>query len=175
MREKTPKDYADELLKLYREKGNAQKSNLTKGDAIPTAAPTKAVKIADDGTGGLMVNATTLRGIYPVEGALVTVFTGEGNNMEIIEMDTTDQSGKSKIFTLKTPARAESLLESNNKKPYASYNVSVRSDGFIEQIAMNIPVFSGVVSQQSIDLVKNTVAGKNNSPQIIQGGNNYNL
>ncbi len=172
---KTAKDYADELLKLYREKGikpDLVQQSQTK--AIPTAAPDELPPVTLDG-GGLVVNVTTLRGLYPVEGALVTVFTGTRDNMEIVEIDTTDQSGKSKTFALSAPPRAESQQESDNKTPYSSYNVSVRSDGFIEQIVMNVPIFSGVVSMQGIDLVKNTVAGKNTEPQIIEGGTNYNL
>lgn len=171
---KTAQEYADELLKLYREKGINQDA-LPKNKAVPTAAPAELPPEALDGRGGLLVNVTTLRGLYPVEGALVTVFTGTRDNMEIVEIDTTDQSGKSKTFRLSTPPRAESQQESGNKTPYSSYNVSVRSDGFIEQIAVNVPVFSDVVSMQNIDLVKNTVAGKNTEPQIIEGGTNYNL
>ncbi len=165
---KTAQEYADELLRLYKEKGVAQHK------AVPAAAPAEMPSIADD-SGGLVVNATTLRGLYPVNSALVTVFTGTRDNMQIIEIDATDESGKSKVFSLSAPPRADSQQESDNKKPYSSYNVSVRSDGFIEQIVMNVPIFSGVVSVQNVDLVKNTVAGKNTEPQIIEGGNNYNL
>ncbi len=168
---KTPKEYADELIKLYREKAVAAQAEIL---PAPTVVVTDSLA-ETDGSGGLLVNVTTLRGLYPVDGALVTVFTGERSNMQIVEIDTTDESGKSKTFILSAPPRAQSQQESDNKKPYSSYNVSVRSDGFVEQIAMNIPIFSGVVSMQSIDLVKNTVAGKNTSPQIIEGGNNYEL
>lgn len=175
MREKTPQDYANELLKIYREKGDFLQKKKSKETVVQTAAPTELPIQLENNKGGLMINVTTLRGLYPVEGALVTVFTGERSNMQIIEIDATDASGKSKTFALSAPPRAESQQESDNKKPYSSYNVSVRSDGFIEQIAMNVPIFSGVVSVQNIDLVKNTVVGQNTSPQIIEGGNNYNL
>lgn len=177
MREKTPQEYAQELLRLYRESHQDEAPEPPKKEeAVPAAAPMpQDVETVPDGTGGLMVNVTTLRGLYPVPRALVTVFSGERRDMQIVEMDTTDESGKSKIFRLKAPPRAESLQESDNKTPYSSYNVSVRSDGFVEQIAMNVPIFSGVISMQSIDLVKNTVSGQNTEPQIIEGGNNYNL
>ncbi len=168
---KTPKEYADELLELYRRQGKL-KNNDYESVSIPIMAE---MATENDNTGGIMVNVTTLRGLYPVDGALVTVFTGERDNMQIVEIDSTDESGKSKVFKLAAPPKAESLTESDNKTPYSSYNVSVRSDGYIEQIALNVPVFSGVVSMQSIDLVKNTVAGNNTAPQIIEGGNNYNL
>ncbi len=165
---KTAQEYAQELLKLYKERSEED------AKSIPTVAAAYTPDITD-GSGGLMVNVTTLRGLYPIDGALVTVFTGERDNMQIIEIDSTDESGKSKVFKLSAPPRAESQQESDNKTPYSSYNVSVRSDGFVEQIAMNVPIFSGVVSVQGIDLIKNTVSGKNNGPHVIEGGNNYNL
>lgn len=177
MPEKTPQDYANELLRLYRQShlSVTEETTLATATAIPTVATPAPIPNIDDGTGGLIVSVTTLRGLYPVASALVTVFTGDRANMQIIEMDTTNESGKSKVFRLDAPARSESLEASENKKPYSTYNVSVRSDGYVEQIAMNVPIFSGVVSMQGFDLTANTAAGQNTSPQIIQGSGNYNL
>ena len=96
--------------------------------------------------------------------------------MAVIETGTTDESGKSGVFNLKTPPSADSQNAANTASlPYANYNVSVKSDGYMEQIAMNVPVFSGVLSVQGIDLVAVAAAGKNTNPQIIQEGNKYNL
>ena len=166
MLRKTPQEYAQELLKMYRE--NAREIN----EVLPSAAaltPTFA-----DGTGGLQVNVTTIGRLYPVKDALVTVFTGDRQNMTVIETDTTNESGQSGIFNLKTPPSADSQ-RSGNGAPYAQYNLSVRSDGYVEQIAMNVPVFSGVLSVQSIDLLPLSAAGKNTAPQIINEDNKYNL
>ena len=178
MPNKTPEDYARELLEMYRT--NAPQNT----SAVPAAAPATPVlpivpipaESLEDGTGGLSVNVTTLRRLYPVKGALVTVFTGAPDNMTVLETDVTDESGKSGVFKLKTPARSESQQPENDGiLPYASYNVSVKSDGYVEQIAMNVPVFSGVVSVQGVDLTPMSAAGGHTSPQIIEGGNSYNL
>ncbi len=176
MREKTPQDYANELLKMYRE--NASAIAEVPQEAIPTQRlqPTVSAPVFEDGTGGLQVNATTLSRLYPVKNALVTVFTGEPQNMTVIETAITDESGKSGVFNLKTPPQADSQqAENGGVPPYASYNISVRSDGYVEQIAMNVPVFSGVISVQGVDLLPITAAGNNTRPQIIQEGNQYNL
>lgn len=179
MREKTPQDYANELLRMYRE--NSQAMSEIAPPTIPAVAPPASIpqeNIAEprfeDGTGGMQINVTTLGRLYPVKDALVTVFTGQPGNMTVIETGTTDQSGKSGIFNLKTPPVADSQ-QANNTIPYSSYNVSVKSDGYVEQIAMNVPVFSGVVSVQGIDLLPITAAGKNTQPQIIEEGSKYNL
>lgn len=180
MHEKTPQDYARELIEMYR-------ANLAQPSTTPDAQNTEPLQNPaqsqdfeengfDDGVGGLSVNVTTLRRLYPVKGATVTVFTGDINAKNVIETDVTDESGKSSVFKLKAPAKADSQqAENGGILPYASYNVSVRSDGYVEQIAMNVPVFSGVISVQGIDLIPVAAAGGHTTPQIIEGGNDYNL
>lgn len=176
MREKTPQDYANELLKMYRENAmalsereeSAHLSTLQQASPIPPRF--------EDGTGGLQLNVTTLDRLYPVKNALVTVFTGNGQNKIVIETDVTDQSGKSGVFNLKTPPVADSQqAENGGEVPYARYNVSVQSDGYVEQIAMNVPIFSGILSVQGIDLLPITAAGGHTAPQVIEEGNDYNL
>ncbi len=177
MKEKTPQDYANELLQMYR--ANAQAID----DAEPYEQQSENTQpaelqetIFEDGTGGMQVNVTTLSRLYPVKNALVTVFTGARENMTVIETDITNESGQSGVFNLKTPSSAASQqVENNGVLPYANYNVSVQSDGYVEQIAMNVPVFSGVISVQGIDLLPITAAGGHTSPQIINEGNKYNL
>lgn len=176
MRKKTAQDYADELLKMYRE--NARELDKTKQPpvAVPTISEELTPPVFEDGTGGLQVNVTTLGRLYPVKDALVTIFTGDVQNMTVIETDTTDESGKSGVFNLKTPPASDSqTAENGGVLPYSKYNVSVHSDGYVQQFAMNVPVFSGVISVQGIDLLPISAAGKNTKPQIINEDNDYNL
>lgn len=164
MHEKTPQDYANELLQMH------QARSLKNGSA-PVAAP-----IFQDGTGGLQVNVTTLNRLYPVKGALVTVFTGPFSDPTVVDVGITDDSGKSDVFTLPTPPRSESQQSENGGEiPYANYNVSVRSDGYVEQLALNVPIFSGVISVQGFDLISIASAGSHTKPQIINETNDYNL
>ncbi|MBQ8267660.1 MAG: hypothetical protein IJZ21_04670 [Clostridia bacterium] len=184
MREKTPQDYANELLRMYRANAAYTQSSMQINETTQTppdmpqmtADDPNTQPIFEDGTGGMQVNVTTLRRLYPVSGALITVFTGAPTSPTVIETDVTDESGKSGVFNLKTPPKSESQqAENGGVLPYASYNISVRSDGYVEQIAMNVPVFSGVISVQGIDLLPVSAAGQHTAPQIIQEGNNYNL
>ena len=164
MHEKTPQDYANELLQMHQ-------ARSLKNDSAPVAAP-----IFQDGTGGLQVNVTTLNRLYPVKGALVTVFTGPFSAPTVIDVGITDDSGKSDVFVLPTPPRSESQQSENGGEiPYANYNVSVRSDGYVEQLALNVPVFSGVISVQGFDLISIASAGSHTKPQIINETNDYNL
>lgn len=177
MHKKTPQDYANELLKMYQKNVvPAQSSIFSEQDLLLPQSQDFNERKFEDGTGGIQVNVTTLRRLYPVPNALVTVFTGNPDNMTIVETGTTNQSGQSGVFNLKTPLKADSQqAQDSDSLPFSKYNISVKSDGYIEQIAMNVPVFSGVVSVQGIDLLPVTAAGSNTSPQIINEGSNYNL
>ena len=162
---------------MYRDNANAIKEiESAEQQYLNTQAENVSEIMFKDGAGGIQVNVTTLRRLYPVKNALVTIFTGTRDNMTVIETDITDESGQSKVFTLKAPPRADSQqVENDGRLPYANYNISVRNDGYVEQIAMNVPVFSGVVSIQGIDLLPISAAGSNVSPQIINQSNQYNL
>lgn len=178
MREKTPQDYANELLRMYRANAVPAQNTMPPAATQPIMPQDNILEPLkfEDGTGGMQVNVTTLRRLYPVKGATVTVFTGAHTAPVVIETDITDESGKSGVFNLKTPPKSESQQAVNGGAlPYASYNISVRSDGYVEQIAMNVPVFSGVISVQGIDLIPVAAAGGHTQPQIIQEGNDYNL
>lgn len=180
MPEKTPQDYAREMMEMYRATNiqapqSAQMQNQPSVFTQPLPQQPTATAF-EDGTGGLAVNVTTLRRLYPVKGATVTVFTGNGDSKTVIETDITDESGQSGVFKLKAPLKADSQqAENGGILPYANYNVSVSSDGYVEQIAMNVPVFSGVISVQGIDLTPVAAAGQHTQPQIIEGGSGYNL
>ena len=126
-------------------------------------------------TGGLLGVVTSIRSLYPVNNAKVTIFTGDYPDMQIIDTDTTDQSGKTKIFTLPTPEKVLSLEEDNVTIPYSSYNMLIEADGYIKNIHLNIPVFSGVTSIQQSNLILSETAGQDKSPQIFDESQKYDL
>ena len=129
-----------------------------------------------ENTGGLTVNVTTLSSLYPVPSAKVRIFLGDIVNKTVIDEDFTDESGQTKTFILPTPDK--DLSETSKPEstlPYARYNVSVTADGYIEQINLNVSVFSGVVSVQNTDLVPISAAGKDKRPVVIDEMYSYEL
>ena len=159
------KKYSDELMSAYR---------LSKGKYV-NAQSNSAEIPSGQSTGELTVNVTTLRGLYPVVGAVVTIFKGNYDNMEVLHTAVTDESGRTPSFTLPTPPKSLSENAGEVELPYAQYNVSVKSDGYIEQINMNVPVFPGVKSVQSADLVLISAAGNDKTPNIYDESNSYDL
>lgn len=158
MADKTAEEYAKELMDFY-----------------SRAKPVSQEDILPEDTGGILVIATTLKGLYPVEGALVTVFTGENSERVVVETSVTDQSGRSSVIRLPAPPKYLSESAGSPERPYSEYNISVVADGYIEQIMLGVPVFSGVISIQKADLVPIAAASRDKGPTVIREGGRFEL
>lgn len=123
--------------------------------AIPEAAPKN---------GGLTVIVTTLKGVFPIQNAAVTVFKGSISEGEEIERLYTDKSGKTATFSLPAPPVSLSLVPQSEASPFSLYNVSVHADGYRDRIFLNLPVFGGVNSMQSVNLIALNEEDKNSYP-----------
>ncbi len=125
------------------------------------------------GEGRLIVDVTTIRGLYPVKNALVTVFKGSADNMEVIARFNTDQSGKTPVFTLPAPPAVLTESPENTVRPYAFYNILTEADGFINNINYNATVFDGVTSLQRVNMVPRN--SENNQPIVNDEYEEYTL
>lgn len=108
------------------------------------------------GTGFLLVNVTSVRELYPVKNARVTVFRGNVDSMEKIAESVTDESGKSELFSLVAPPTALAQDSENQKPTFASYNILTEADGFLPTINYNAAVFDKVTSIQNVNLIPKT-------------------
>ena len=151
------------MLKMY--------NSANKPTVLPTVTPPQNT----ESSGGLIGIVTTIRSLYPVKNAKVTIFTGDYPNMNIIDTDLTDQSGRTKVFTLPTPEKSLSLQEDNTLLPYAVYNMLIEADGYIKNIHLNIPVFSDVTSLQQSNLLLEETAGQDKGPFIFDEAQKYDL
>lgn len=165
--------YKAEMLRMHR----STRSDSAEPDMPPLSQRTEndTAPQMTDGSGNLVAVVATLRSLYPVPNAQVTVFTGDYNDMNVLATDTTDQSGRTGVFVLPAPERMLSQSAGADSKPYASYNMLVRADGYIDNIHLNIPVFSGVTSLQRSNMMLRETAGENKGPQIFNEDEQYNL
>lgn len=150
--------YKNELIKMY----NTQNIKLQEG----------AEEYGENGK--LIVNVTTLRQLYPVSNALVTVFSGNYENMTVIDSSQTDQNGKSKIFILPAPNKKLSLEAGALEPVYTSYGILVKADGYADEINLNLPIFTGVTSIQNVDMTLLS-AGNGKNQNINDQAEDYNL
>lgn len=106
--------------------------------------------------GYMIVRVTTARGAIPLEGAIVTVSNYrpefEGGRGDAIAVYKTNSSGLTERFQLPAPPRALSMSPGNGKS-YETYNVSVTKDGYYQQYYINAPIFEGITSIQSADMI----------------------
>ena len=160
--------YKSDMLDMYR---------AIRADAAPIIAEqTEQKQPAEKGsTGGLIAIVTALREIYPVKNAKVTIFTGNIDNMQIISTALTDESGRTPVFVLPTPPKSVSFEENSTVTPYSVYNMLVSAEGYLDNVHINIPVFSGVTSLQSSSMTLLETAGDNKNPQIFDESQRFDL
>ena len=108
--------------------------------------------------GGLTVAVFTARGALPVAGATVTVTDGEGDGA-VLRTATTDRSGKTPRFILPSRAASESLSPDAKERPYAVYGIRVVKDGYYTHENSGVPVFAGVNSLQSVEMIPLSLYG----------------
>lgn len=170
--------YKKQMLDMYR------KSLAKTQTAIPVQTPSSpqtkpsaqpSVTQQDTGEGMLIGIVSTIRTLYPVPNAKVTIFTGSVDDKNIIATALTDQSGRTTPFVLPTPEKSLSLNQNNAIIPYAVYNMLIEADGYINNIHLNIPVFSGVTSLQRSNLMLKETAGVDKGPQIFDESEKYDL
>lgn len=165
-----------ELIKKYRQE-MLNTYNMVKPVAL--TIENKQMPSSNENTGSptgqLIAIVTTIRSIYPVEGAKITVFTGTVDRKNIISTALTDQSGRTEPFILPTPPSQLSLDSQNTKIPYAIYNMLIQAEGYVDTIHLNILVFSGVTSLQRTQLLLLETAGEDASVRIFDQTQQYNL
>ena len=69
------------------------------------------------------------------------------------------------------------LMTSLSAQEYkvGTYNIYTSADGYVGQFNMDIPVFSGVTSLQSVDLILQSAAGDNTTPKVVEEAPQFTL
>lgn len=150
--------------------------------AVPTAAVPQSVTEAPptenapdmSGRGFLLVNVTSVRGLYPIENAKVTVFKGDVSSAQNIATSLTDESGKTELFSLAAPPIYLAQDSENTIPPFATYNILTESDGFLPTVNYNAAIFDKVTSIQNVNLIPRTSTNDGDS-DIYYENNDYDL
>ena len=168
--------YKNEMLRMYASANNQNMASQTQNQQETPSQPLEnRPQNTEQTQGNLLAVVTTIRTLYPVPNAKVTVFSGDYRDMNVIDTSFTDQSGRTKDFSLPTPEKQLSLESANTVIPYAVYNLLVEADGYVDNIHLNVPVFSGVTSIQSSNLMLKETAGVNMDVQIFDESQKYDL
>ena len=106
-----------------------------------------------DTIGFLTVQTVTANGALPVENAIVNIYEyGKEADTNAIYSLRTDASGKTDKVALDALSSSLSLTP-EDKKPYTTYTLTVHRDGYYESEKVNIPIFQGITSLQTVNLI----------------------
>jgi hypothetical protein len=103
-------------------------------------------------TGYLSVAVRTAEGAIPLENALVTVREGNSTDGDAIASFITDSGGLTPRIYLPTVPRERSESP-GYATPYATYSVEVSLPGYHSNLYSNIPIFDGITSIQTAQLI----------------------
>lgn len=106
-----------------------------------------------DSFGYLTVLVATALNTIPIPDALVTVTQNKDGAQTTIRQAVTDISGKTSKIQLPAPPRVNSLTPNPLGPSYSLYNVTVQKDGYYPVSSQNIPIFAGITSVQTVNLV----------------------
>lgn len=153
----TMQRYMKQAMKMYKSYSDgrpaaktAENIPVTERDVIPDERkypeanediPTDDIPENEGAEGKLIVYVSSVRGLYPVAGAKVTVFTGSFESPVTVSEMISDGSGKAE-FTLSAPPKYLSESPGSDERVYALYNVSVRREGYLNQVNTDVAVFA---------------------------------
>ena len=103
-------------------------------------------------SGYLKARVFTALGAIPIEGASVKISSADGVSPSVAHDLITDRSGET--LTVSLPAPPRSLSDSpGGQIPYALYRIEAYAEGYAPYEALNVPVFSEILSVQPISLI----------------------
>ena len=106
----------------------------------------------DERTGILLLKIKTGLGIYPVPGAMVTVSSEAGEASGVVSVVYTDSAGIAPPITLPAGRIGNERPDSAGLLTPNTYTVEVDRKGYYSAARYGVPVFPGVVSEQTIYL-----------------------
>lgn len=107
---------------------------------------------ATENHGYLVVRVSTALGAVPVAGAEVTVRGDGEENSDILFSAITSNVGLTPVMALPSPPRSTSESP-GQAKPFSTYHIEVRAEGYVPQRYNNVNVFEGITSYQNAVLV----------------------
>lgn len=100
--------------------------------------------------GYIIVKATTASGALPVERAIVTV---RDLDDRIISVSFTDGSGLTPKIKVLTPPKSNSQSPGMELPPFYAYNIDTDKEGYISVRDVDVPVYPGITSVQTVELI----------------------
>ena len=109
------------------------------------------------GEGFLQVFAYT-GGVVPVEDAAVRISAnseekGGSGETGVIYTLLTDRDGLTKTVGLPAPPKETAMNPDSEVRPFSTYNIEVKKDGFYPVNNVGVPIFDGITSRQPVEMI----------------------
>ena len=132
-----------------------------------------------EGTGFLVVQASTASGAIPLEGATVTITGDDPQNTEILFVLTTGTDGRTARVPLSAPPRSASL-SFDGGRAFATYHIRVQAKEYTDAEYSGVPIFDGITAIQQAELIPIPANGypddfSLNRPQLYSTGNEQDI
>lgn len=108
----------------------------------------------------------TAKQTLPIQDAYVTIYKMQDDKTHIFNILRSDENGITDIVELPT-VNKDLSLSLDSKKPYETYNVKVEYPGYLDMIAMNVPIFEGITSIQPFELIPSSLLKPDQKIPII--------
>lgn len=109
----------------------------------------ESIDASEQREGGILVHVRTARGGRGVPGAVVLITQESAGMPVLVSVQITDSSGDTPELRVPAPRST-----ADQQYPaYARYDIAVHADGYYRENSADVPVFEGVVSVQSFDLI----------------------
>lgn len=105
-----------------------------------------------NGIGYIIIRTSTAMGAIPVAGAIVNISGADKENSDIIISLRSAQNGTTEKISLPAPSKRFSSSPGKTL-PYSLYNLEVFAEGYYTRNYVNIPIFDGITSYQSVELI----------------------
>lgn len=127
--------------------------------------------------GTLLAKVTAGRGTIPLEGVTVYVrdYTGDSEG-EILYTLKTGSDGITPSVQLPAPDKESSLSPGGTTLPYSEYVITTVKKGFNTVENVGVPIFEGIVSIQSVDMIpltENEVLSGNTGTTVYYENGGY--
>ena len=108
-------------------------------------------------TGYLQVQLFTAEQALPIKGGTIRVFKSEENEVVFEDYFMSDEEGKTAWIALYAPSKEMSLDEANRERPYETYNVIVRLDGYDSEERIGVQIFADENAELPIAMIPNKI------------------
>ncbi len=101
--------------------------------------------------GTLIFQVTGGQGAFPIAGAEIILQKKLNDTLTLSLTAVTDESGKTRPFSLPAPGKVLSQSP-NNSNVYAAYAAEISAEGYAPVKIENLPVFDGITTLQPVAL-----------------------